>query len=81
MALFGPKPWINPFSKNLNFSTFQTFFLYTGKEFFVLKYRKTYFFPILPKKKVGKMAIWGQKRGSIRLEKSQFLDFFNFLFL
>ena len=44
MANFGPKPWTNPFSKNLNFSTFSISCFYSLKRrFFPLEYHKTHF--------------------------------------
>ena len=44
MANFGPKPWANPFGKNLTFSTFSTFCFYSlERRFFVLEYPKTHF--------------------------------------
>ena len=51
--------------------------------FFVLEYRKRHF-PVLywVKKKVGKMTIFkNQNHGLTPLEKCQFFDFLNFLFL
>ena len=63
MAIFGPKPWLNPFCKNVNFSTFGTSCFYTlERRFFVLDYLQSLF----PNeywltKKVGKMAIFGPK--------------------
>ena len=62
MAIFGPKPWVNPFEKNVNFSTFSTSCFYTlERHFFVLQYRKRHFPNLyyLKKKKVGKKAIFG----------------------
>ena len=47
MAIFGPKPWVNPLEKNVNFSTFSTSCFYSlEKRFFVLEYRKRHF-PVL----------------------------------
>ena len=80
MAIFGPKPWV---WKNVNFSTFWTFYLYSLKRrFFVLEYRKRHF-PGLHclKKKVGNMTILDQNHGLTPLEKCQFFDFLNFLIL
>ena len=53
MAIFGPKPWVNPSGKMSTFSTFQTFCFYSlERRFFVLEYHKRHFSsPILPKKK------------------------------
>ena len=44
MAIFGPKPWINPMWKNVNFSTFWTSCFYPlERRFFVLEYHKRHF--------------------------------------
>ena len=63
MAIFGPKPWVNPFWKNVNFSTFWTSCFYSLERcFFVLEYDKRHFPGLYClKKKVGKMAIFGPK--------------------
>ena len=56
MNTFGPKPWVNPLEKNVNFSSFWTSsFDILERHFFVLEYRKRHF-PGLNclKKKVGK---------------------------
>ena len=58
MAIFGPKPWVNPFRKTLIFKKFSTScFSSLERRFFVLEYRKSGF-PNLHclKRKVGKMA-------------------------
>ena len=63
MAIFEPKPWVNPFGKNVNFSTVWTSLFYSlERRFFVLEYHKRHF-PNLYclKNKVGKMAIFGPK--------------------
>ena len=63
MTNFGPKPWVNPRWKNLNFSTFGTSCFYSLKRrFFILEYRKTHFPGLFSlKKKHGKMANFGPK--------------------
>ena len=44
MAIFGPKPWVNPFRKMSIFRLFELPFFYCLKRhFFVLEYRKRYF--------------------------------------
>ena len=44
MAILGPKPWVNSFSKNVNFFTFSTSCFYSiERHFFVLEYRKRHF--------------------------------------
>ena len=63
MAIFGPKPWVNPFGKMTIFRLFELLFFYSlERRFFVLEYRKRHF-PVLYclKKKGGKMAIFGRK--------------------
>ena len=62
MAIFERKPWVNPL-KNVNFSTFRTFYFYRlENRFLVLEYRKRHF-PGLYwlKRKVGKIVISGAK--------------------
>ena len=63
MAIVGPKTWVKPFGKNVNFSTFSTSCIYSlERRFNVLEYRKTHFpWPILREKKNGKIAIFGAK--------------------
>ena len=61
MAMFGPKPWVNPFWKTVNFSTFWTFCFYSlERRFTFWNIINNIFWPILPKKK--------------ELEKWPFLD-------
>ena len=44
MAVFGPKPCVNPFEKNVHFSTVWTCCFYSlEKPFFVLEYHKRHF--------------------------------------
>ena len=56
MVIFGPKPWVNPFEKNVHFSTVWTCCFYSlEKPFFVLEYHKRHFsFLYCLKKKVKK---------------------------
>ena len=62
MAIFEPKPWVDPLGKNVNFSTFRTFFYSLKKRFLVLEYRKRHFPGVYClKRKVGKMGIFGLK--------------------
>ena len=59
MAIFGPKPCVDPLEKS-NFSTFQSSCFYSlERRFFDAEYRKRHF-PCLYwlKKKVGKLAIF-----------------------
>ena len=63
MAIFGPKPWVNPFGKMSIFRLFKHHFFYSlERPFFVLEYRKRHFPGLYClKKEVGKMAIFGPK--------------------
>ena len=63
MAIFEPKPWVNPLEKKENFSTFLTSSFYgLVRRFFPLEYRKRHFPGLYcQKKKGGKMAIFGPK--------------------
>ena len=63
MAIFGPKPWVNPFEKMSIFGLFRLLFFYSlERRFFVLEYLKRHFPGLYcVKKKVGKMAIFGPK--------------------
>ena len=63
MAIFGPKPWINPFGKISIFLIFWTSCFYSLKKcFFILENHKRHFPGLYcSKKKVGKMTIFGQK--------------------
>ena len=84
MASFGPKPWVNPRWKNLNFSTFWTSCFYSlNWRFFILEYRKTHFPGLFrPKKKnMEKWPILDQNHGLTPLQKSHFFHFLNMLFL
>ena len=82
MAIFGPKPWVNPFEKILIFRLFKVFVFIVQKGVFSFQsIVKDSSWSILAKKKVGKMAIFDQNYGLTPLEKCQFFDFLNFLFL
>ena len=62
MANFGPKIWVNPFGKMYIFNFLNFFFLLPKKGFFRSKIsKKTFSYTILPKKKVGHIAILGPK--------------------
>ena len=82
MAFFGPKPWNDPFTKNVNFSTIWTSCFYSlERRFFVLEYRKRHFTGLYClKKKLEKWPFLDQNHGLIPLEKCQFFVFLNFLF-
>ena len=82
MAIIGPKPWVTPLEQCQFFDFFNFLFDTLERSFFVLEYRKRHF-PGLSclKKKLRKTAIFGPKPWVTPLEKYQFFDFFNFLFL
>ena len=83
MAIFGPKPWINPFGKMSIFRLFELLFFWPKKAFFfVLEYRKRDFPGLYCLKK--KFEIWSfldQNHGVTPFEKFQFFDFLKLLFL
>ena len=83
MSIFGPKKWVNPFGKKVNFSTFRTSSFYSlEKPFFVLEYRKRHFpGSYCLKKKLEKWPILDENYGLTPLEKCHFFDVLNFLFL
>ena len=82
MAVFGPKPRVNPFGKMSIFRLLTSCFYSVEKPFFVLEYRKRHF-PNLYclKKKIKKWPFLDQNHGLTTLEKCLFFDFLNFLFL
>ena len=83
MAIFRPKPWVNPFGKMALFRFFRLFVFIAQKGvFFVLEYRKTHFPGLIRlKKKFEKWPLLDQNHGLTRWEKCQFFDFLNFFFL
>ena len=83
MVTFGSKPWVNPVWKNGHFSTFLTSCFYSlERRFFVLEYPIRDFHSLyLLKKKLEKWPFLDQNHGLTPLEKCQFFDFFNILFL
>ena len=84
IAISSPKPWVNHFGKMSTFRLFLNFFFYSlQRRFFVLEYVKRDFPGLycLKKKKLEKWPCLDQNHGLTSLEKCQFLDFLNFLFL
>ena len=82
MAILGPKPLVNPFGKMSIFRLLD-FLLYSSeRRFFDLEYHKRHFPELycLEKKKLEKWPFLDQNNGLTPLEKSAFLDFFNFFF-
>ena len=69
--------------KNVQFSTFSTSFFYRRQAFLCSRILwKTFSLPILPKKKsLEKWPFLDQNDRLIPLEKCQFFDFLNFMFL
>ena len=70
MAIFGPKPWVNPLEK-CKFPDFSEVFFYSlESNFLVLEYHKKHFPGLFwLKKKLVKMAIFGPKPWLTPLEK------------
>ena len=83
MAIFGPKPWVNPFGKMSVLGLFELLDFIARKACCRSRISlKTFFWPILPKKRKCKnWPFLDQKHRLIRLEKCQFFVFSNFLFL
>ena len=61
MALFGPKPWVNPLRKMSSFRLFELLIFVVQKGiFFILEYRKRYFPGLYCiRRNVGKISIFG----------------------
>ena len=83
MAIFVAKPWVNPFGKMSIFTTFLRSCFYTLEgRFFVLEYSERHFPGVYRlKKKLEKWPFLKQNHGVTPLEKCQFFDCFNILFL
>ena len=83
MAIYGPKPWVNPFRKMSIFRLFEVLVSIAQKGIFlVLEYRKTHFPGLYClKKKLEKWPFFDENHGLTPLEKCQFFDFLNFLSL
>ena len=82
MAIFGAKPWANPFGKMSISRRFELVVFIAKKGVFWLKnIAKNIFLAYIAIKKGGKMAILEKNHGLTPLEKCQYFDFFNFLFL
>ena len=62
MAIFGPKPWVNPFGKMSIFRLFELFVFIAQKGVFLCQNMvKDIFLPYIAKTKVEKMAFFGPK--------------------
>ena len=77
MAIFRPKPWIDPFEKMSIFRGFCTSFFYSlERRFFVLDYPMLYCL----KRKGGKMIIFGPKAWANLFRKMSIFRHFEPLF-
>ena len=83
MAIFGPKPWVNPFRKMLIIRLFELLVFIPWKFIFSFQNIVTNIFLvyIAQKKKLEKWSFFDQKHGLTPLKKCQFFDSLNFLFL
>ena len=83
MAIFGPKPWVNPLGKMSIFRLFQLLACIAYKGVFSFKniVNDTFLAYIAEKKKLEKWPFLDQNHGLTPLKKCQFFDFLNFLFL
>ena len=74
MAVFGPKPRVNPFGKMSIFRLLTSCFYSPQKSFFVLEYNKRHF-PGLKKKRWKNGKFLHENHRLTPLEKCQFFDF------
>ena len=83
MAIFGSKPWVNPFRKMSIFRLFELLFFIKQKGVFSFQnIIKNFFLEYIVKKKSSKKWPFLDKKHRLApWEKCQFLDVFNFLFL
>ena len=83
MGIFEPKPWVNPFGKMTIFGLFELLvFIGQKRPSFVLEYLKKHSRHLhCLKKKLENQPFLDQKHGLTPLEKCQFLDYLNVLFL
>ena len=83
MAIFGPKPWVNPLGKMSIFRLFLlvVFLAQKGVFSFWNIVKDIFLAKLLKKKKLKKWPFFDQKHGLTTLEKCQFLDFLDSLFL
>ena len=88
-AIFGPKPWVNPFGKMSVFLLLELFCFYRLQRRFVewmnrkdVEYRNRYFIGLYClKKNWEKGPFLDQNHWLTPLEKFQFFDCLNFFFL
>ena len=83
MAIFGPKPWVDPFGKMSICRLFELLFFYMlERRFFALEYRKSHFPGLYGLKKKGWKTghFWTKTMGSPLWKKSRFFDCWTFCF-
>ena len=83
MAIFGPKPCVNPFGKSSIFRHFELLVFIAQKGIFSFQniVKVILLTNIAEKKMLEKWPYSDQKHGLTPLEKFKFFDFGNFLFL
>ena len=83
MAIFGLKPWVNPFEKMSIFRLVQLRVFIAQKAVFLFQniVKDIFLAFIALKKKLEKRPFLDKNHGLTPLEKSHFFDFFNFVFL
>ena len=83
MAIFTPKPWVNPFGKKSIFPLFELLVFIAQKGVFSFQniLKDIFLAYIATKKKFQKWPFLDENDGLTPSEKSQFFDFLNFLFL
>ena len=82
MAVFWPKPWVNPFGEISIFRLFELLFFMGQKDVFLFQnsVKQIFLAYIALKKDMEKWPFFDQNHGLTPLEKSQFFDFLNFVF-
>ena len=82
MAIFGTKPWVNPFGKMSIFRILEllVFIAYKGAFSFQIIVKVIFLTYSAGKKNVGKMAIFGPKPWLNPFGKTSIFDILNFLF-
>ena len=83
MAIFGPKPRVNPFAKMSSFRRFELFiFIAYNGVFLLLNIVKDIFlgYIALKKKILENWPFLDKNHGLTPLEKCQYFEFLNFLF-
>ena len=83
MAIFGPKPWVNPFGKMSTFRLFEflVFVAWKGLFLFWNIVKDILLASNVYTKKLEKWPFLDQNHELTPLEKCQVFDFLNFLFL